>query len=66
MCANVGAQSYFKIQRHVHSTVYPRYPLDVLMDDPRLSYQKELFLLGMHEITTTSDISSIWSHYQVR
>lgn len=36
-----------------------------MMDDSRLYYQRELFLLGLHEMTTTSDISSIWSHYQV-
>jgi hypothetical protein len=57
-----------RLKHHPNTThtVYPRYPLNEMMNDTRLSYQKELFLLGLHEMTTTSDISNIWSHYQVR
>lgn len=35
------------------------------MDETKLYYQRELFLLAMHDITTTPDIQDIYSHYQM-
>ena len=47
------------------ATVYPRYPLQRLMNESNLYYQRELFLLAMHAITTTPNINDIYSHYQL-
>ncbi len=36
------------------------------MNDPAFYWQSQLLLLGMHEMTTMTDIDDPFSHYQVR
>lgn len=47
------------------AAVFPRYPVQMLMSDPSLWRQRELFLLALDDITTMADISNIYSHYQL-